>query len=109
MAPSAASARPLPVSVVSAQATTAKQPLPKRHALWVRIGRCEQPGRGYKGVRWNHPGPAYQGGLGFAASTWRAFKHSYMPANAGDASWRMQMQVANRLYARYGTTPWGCG
>lgn len=82
---------------------------PARHDLWVRIGRCEQPGRGYMGVYWSHPGPRYQGGLGFYSGTWAAFKEPWMPSNAGAASWRAQMQVANKLYARYGTSPWGCG
>ena len=96
-------------SVPLAQEAKTKQKRPAHHDLWVRIGRCEQPGRGYKGINWSHRGPAYQGGLGFAASTWAAFRLSFMARNAGDASWRHQMWVANRLYARYGTTPWGCG
>lgn len=87
----------------------AKRKLPMRHDLWVRIGRCEQPGAGYKGINWSHHGPTYQGGLGFYSGTWAAFKVKGMPANAGDATWRQQMWVANRLYARYGTSPWGCG
>jgi hypothetical protein len=103
-------ATPASAMPIKAQASAAKvkRPLPKRHAMWVRIGKCEQPGRGYKGVNWSHHGPAYQGGLGFAASTWQGFKDRSMPKNAGDASWRQQMQVANKLYARYGTSPWGC-
>jgi len=87
-----------------------KRKLPKRHALWLAIGRCEQPGRGYGGVNWKHRGPTYQGGLGFWYGTWASFKEPKMPSNAGDASWRHQMWVANKLYARYGgTSPWGCG
>jgi hypothetical protein len=87
-----------------------KRKNPARHALWVRIGRCEQPGRGYKGINWSHQGPTYQGGLGFWHGTWDAFKVKGMPDNAGDATWRQQMWVANRLYNRYGgTSPWGCG
>jgi len=85
-----------------------KKKRPANHALWVRLGRCEQPGRGYKGVNWSHRGPTYQGGLGFWYGTWQSFKLKGMPSNAGDATWRQQMQVANRLYARYGTSPWGC-
>lgn len=88
---------------------TKKKRLPARHDLWVRIGRCEQPGRGYKGVYWSHPGPRYQGGLGFYSGTWAAFREPHMPTNAGRATWRQQMWVANKLYARYGTSPWGCG
>lgn len=82
--------------------------LPRNHDLWVRLGRCEQPGRGYKGINWSHTGPTYQGGLGFWYGTWSSFKFRGMPSNAGYATWRQQMKVANRLYDRYGTSPWGC-
>jgi hypothetical protein len=82
--------------------------LPPRHDLWIRIGRCEQPGRGYRGINWSHTGPTYQGGLGFWYGTWSGFKYRGMPSNAGYATWRQQMKVANRLYRLYGTRPWGC-
>lgn len=82
--------------------------LPPRHNLWIRIARCEQPGSGYRGVYWAHPGPTYQGGLGFWYGTWDSFKYRGMPDNAGQATWRQQMKVANRLYRKYGTSPWGC-
>jgi hypothetical protein len=85
-----------------------KSILPRNHDLWVRIGRCEQPGSGYKGIRWSHTGPTYQGGLGFWYGTWSGYKYPNMPSNAGYASWRQQMKVANRLLAMYGTSPWGC-
>lgn len=84
---------------------------PANHDLWVKVGRCEQPGSGYQGVRWSHRGSGvdggYQGGLGFAASSWDAYKPKGYPANAGDATWRQQMVVANRLWARAGWG-WGC-
>lgn len=83
--------------------------LPANHDLWVTIGRCEQPGSGYMGVNWSHTGPTYQGGLGFWYGTWSGFKYPNMPSNAGYATWRQQMKVANRLYRMYGTSPWGCG
>lgn len=82
--------------------------LPANHDLWVTIGRCEQPGSGYRGVNWSHTGPTYQGGLGFWYGTWSSFKYPGMPSNAGYATWRQQMRVANRLLAAYGTSPWGC-
>jgi len=82
--------------------------LPPNHDLWVRIGRCEQPGAGYQGVNWSHTGPTFQGGLGFWYGTWSGFKYPGMPSNAGYATWRQQMRVANRLYGMYGTSPWGC-
>lgn len=80
-------------------------------SLWIRVGRCEQPGTGYMGVRWSHPGSGYdggyQGGLGFAASSWDAYRPSYYPANAGHATWQQQMVVASRLWDRAGWG-WGC-
>lgn len=82
--------------------------LPANHDLWIKIGVCEQPGSGYKGVNWSHTGPTYQGGLGFWYGTWSGFKYPGMPSNAGYATWRQQMKVANRLLAMYGTSPWGC-
>lgn len=102
-------AAPFSPDTVGTEIAKSKKKLPARHDLWIRIGRCEQPGRGYGGVYWSHPGPSYQGGLGFYHGTWDAFKVKGMPDNAGDATWRQQMWVANRLYARYGTSPWGCG
>lgn len=85
-----------------------KSILPANHDLWIRIGLCEQPGKGYRGIYWSHPGPTYQGGLGFWYGTWDSFKSPGMPANAGDATWRQQMKVANKLLRLYGTSPWGC-
>lgn len=82
--------------------------LPPNHDLWIAIGQCEQPGSGYMGVNWSHTGPTYQGGLGFWYGTWTGFKYPGMPSNAGYATWRQQMKVANRLLNLYGTSPWGC-
>ena len=110
--PTASIGQPMKTAVVKTPVKKKAKPkkrLPRNHDLWVRIGRCEQPGSGYKGIYWSHPGPRYQGGLGFYSGTWAAFKEPWMPSNAGAASWRAQMQVANKLYARYGTSPWGCG
>lgn len=98
-----------PINATAAKSKPAKKRLPARHDLWIRIGRCEQPGSGYKGIYWSHKGPRYQGGLGFYSGTWAAFKEPHMPSNAGYATWRQQMWVANKLYNRYGTSPWGCG
>jgi hypothetical protein len=82
--------------------------LPPNHDLWVRIGRCEQPGPGYMGVNWSHGGPTYQGGLGMWYGNWDALKPAGYPADAGQASWRQQMKVANILAGIYGFSAWGC-
>lgn len=84
------------------------KPLPANHDTWVRIGRCEQPGSGYAGINWSHPGPTYQGGLGIWYGNWSSLKPKGYPASAGQATWRQQMKVANRLAARYGFSAWGC-
>lgn len=94
------------LAIAAVPAIAAPKP-PANHDLWVKVGKCEQPGDGYKGVNWSHHGPAYQGGLGFAASSWDAYKPKGYPDNAGDATWRQQMIVANRLWARAGWG-WGC-
>jgi len=95
------------VLAIAAVPAIAAQKVPANHDLWVKVGKCEQPGDGYKGVNWSHRGPAFQGGLGFAASSWDAYKPKGYPDNAGDATWRQQMIVANRLWARAGWG-WGC-
>ena len=98
----------LAVAIIAVPAAAApRPPLPANHDLWLKVGRCEQPGNGYGGIRWNHPGPRHEGGLGFARSSWDAFKPRGYPDNAGDATWRQQMVTANRLYARVGWG-WGC-
>lgn len=84
------------------------RPMPKNYSLWIKIGRCEQPGPGYRGIYWSHPGPTYQGGLGFYHGTWDAYKPKGYPADAGQATWRQQMRVANRVAAAVGFTAWGC-
>lgn len=82
--------------------------MPNNWRLWIRIGRCEQPGRGAWGIRWTHPGPSYQGGLGFYHRTWDGWKPRGYPGDAGQASWRQQMIVANRVARSVGFSAWGC-
>ena len=87
-----------------------KKKKPANYNTWIRIGRCEQPGREWPGgIYWSHPGPTYGGGLGIYQGTWNAFKPKGYPSTPGRATWRQQMAVANRIYARYGTSAWGCG
>lgn len=83
---------------------------------WIAVGRCEQPGPGAFGVRWDHPGPTYQGGLGFYWGTWRWWASELRPGgvsvyerfpNAGLAPWRVQVWVAQHGWERYRGS-WGC-
>lgn len=99
------------VGAVGAPSALKQKALPKNHDIWVAVGRCEQPGRGYRGINWSHRGDGgdggYQGGLGFWHKSWDAFKPKGYPANAGDATWRQQMIVAQRLWDSVGWG-WGC-
>lgn len=79
-----------------------------RADYWLAMGRCEQPGNGYGGVRWDVHGPTYEGGLGFAWSTWNQYRLEEMPENGGDASVAEQMIVADRVYDDVGAGAWGC-
>jgi hypothetical protein len=87
--------------------------LPPNHDVWLRVGRCEQPGSGYGGVNWRVHGPTYEGGLGFYTTSWDAFRRKangrYISKhdNAGDAPWREQMRVAQNLWNSVGWG-WGC-
>lgn len=78
---------------------------------WLAIGRCEQPGNEWGGVRWSHPGPTYQGGLGFWYGTWDQYKQGTSAAgidNAGDATPMQQIEVARNVRAAHGYRAWGC-
>lgn len=74
----------------------------KRLKLWNRIAKCESGGR------WNintHNG--YYGGLQFSLGTWRSNGGRDFASHPHKASKGEQITVANRLYARSGTRPWG--
>ena len=81
---------------------------PDRAEYWRQIGACEQPGNGWGGVAWDHPGPTYQGGLGFWYGTWDSYKPDGYPADAGQASPEQQMIVADIVYDAVGARAWGC-
>lgn len=104
--------RRLLVAVLAAVALGAPvaqaRPMPANWQLWVKMGRCEQPGSGWRGVNWAHKGPTYQGGLGFYYRTWQGWKLPWYPSNAGYATWRQQMRVANRVARDVGFSAWSC-
>lgn len=90
--------------------SSAARPLsPAAIAFWDRVAHCEQPLGA--GARWSHPGPTYQGGLGFYFSTWDWWArelglHRRYP-DAGDAPRLVQIRVADygrRVHRGY----WGC-
>jgi resuscitation-promoting factor RpfB len=83
---------------------TKGKPLNLAHLkLWNKIARCESGGN------WHiNTGNGYYGGLQFALGTWRAFGGRDFASKPHKASKAEQITVANRLYAKRGTRPWGC-
>jgi hypothetical protein len=75
---------------------------PKTNVNWDGIARCETGGN------WSMRGASFSGGLGFYNGTWNAFGGREFAANAGLASREQQIVVAERVYARFGLSGWGC-
>jgi hypothetical protein len=75
---------------------------PKTGVNWDGIARCETGGN------WSMRGASFSGGLGFYNGTWVAFGGRQFAPNAGMASREQQIVVAERVYARYGLSGWGC-
>jgi hypothetical protein len=75
---------------------------PKTGVNWDGIARCETGGN------WSMHGASFSGGLGFYNGTWNAFGGRQFAANAGDASREEQIVVAERVYARFRLSGWGC-
>ncbi len=69
---------------------------------WDSIAACETGGN------WSMQGSRFSGGLGFANTTWSGFGGREFASNAGQASREQQIVVAERVYARYGLSGWGC-
>jgi hypothetical protein len=69
---------------------------------WDGIAECETGGN------WQMQGSTYSGGVGFANTTWSGFGGREFAPNAGMASREEQIVVAERVYARYGLSGWGC-
>jgi hypothetical protein len=75
---------------------------PKTGVNWDGIARCETGGN------WSMRGASFSGGLGFYNGTWSAFGGRQFAPNAGMATREQQIVVAERVYARYGLSGWGC-
>ena len=75
----------------------------KRLKMWNRIARCESGGRWHINTR-----NGYYGGLQFSLATWRSVRGRDFASYPHKASKAEQVTVANRLYAKRGTRPWGC-
>lgn len=80
---------------------------------WQRIGACETGyGKRPGDFHWNSgtsKSPGYQGFVGFAASTWDAYRPAGYPSEAYDATPREQLVVAEIVRAAVGYGAWGCG
>ena len=74
-----------------------------RAAMWDSIAQCESGGN------WSiNTGNGYYGGLQFLTSTWLSSGGGDFAPRADLASRAEQITVANRLYAKVGSSPWGC-
>ena len=74
-----------------------------RASMWDRIARCESGGN------WKiNTGNGYYGGLQFSMASWRSNGGRDFAARADQASRAEQITVANRYYAKAGTSPWTC-
>jgi len=79
------------------RAQRSSKPLVRRAMMWSRLQACEGS--------WRHLRP-YQGGLQHAPGTWRAYKESWMPTNAGRAAPWMQVHTAEKVLRRQGWRAW---
>jgi hypothetical protein len=75
---------------------------PKTGVDWDGIAQCETGGN------WSMRGSRYSGGLGFYNGTWTSFGGREFASNAGQASREQQIVIAERVYAAYGLSGWGC-
>jgi uncharacterized protein YabE (DUF348 family) len=74
-----------------------------RASMWDRIARCESGGN------WHiNTGNGYYGGLQFNLASWRSNGGRDFAARPDQASRAEQITVANRYYAKAGTSPWSC-
>ena len=75
--------------------------LQRRIAQWDELARCENHGD------WSIV-DRYGGGLGIFIGTWHAFGGDEFASNPGYATKAQQIIVAERIYARFGLSGWGC-
>jgi uncharacterized protein YabE (DUF348 family) len=84
--------------------TGAAAPAMMNEAMWDKIAQCESTGN------WSiNSGNGYYGGLQFDIQTWIGSGGGAYAPNASLATKAQQIDVANRVYAQRGLSPWGCG
>ena len=97
-APQAAPAAPVGAN------TGAAAPAMMNEAMWDKIAQCESTGN------WSiNSGNGYYGGLQFDIRTWIGAGGGAYAPNASLATKAQQIDIANRVYAQRGLSPWGCG
>lgn len=69
---------------------------------WDGIAQCETASN------WSMTGPTFSGGLGFYNGAWDDFGGREFARLAGQAKKDQQIIVAERIYARFGLSGWGC-
>ena len=84
--------------------TGAAAPAMMNEAMWDKIAQCESSGN------WSiNSGNGYYGGLQFDIRTWLGAGGGAYAPNASLATKAQQIDIANRVYAQRGLSPWGCG
>jgi uncharacterized protein YabE (DUF348 family) len=84
--------------------TGAAAPAMMNEAMWDKIAQCESTGN------WSiNNGNGYYGGLQFDIQTWIGAGGGAYAPNASLATKAQQIDIANRVYAERGLSPWGCG
>jgi len=79
-------------------------PAMMNETMWDKIAQCESTGN------WSiNSGNGYYGGLQFDIQTWIGAGGGAYAPNASQASKAQQIDIANRIYAERGLSPWGCG
>ncbi|MDQ0665189.1 uncharacterized protein YabE (DUF348 family) [Arthrobacter ulcerisalmonis] len=95
---------PAPAAAAGGANTGAAAPAMMNEAMWDKIAQCESTGN------WSiNSGNGYYGGLQFDIRTWIGAGGGAYAPNASLATKAQQIDIANRVYAQRGLSPWGCG
>jgi hypothetical protein len=66
--------------------------------MLVKIGQCEQPGKGWMGIAWKQNyNYSFAGGMGMTNQNWDDFKRKGQPDSMHHASIKEQLWAAHRL------------
>lgn len=77
---------------------------PANGSMWDKIAQCESGGN------WHiNSGNGYFGGVQFDTRTWLSAGGGQFAPRADLATKEQQIIIANRVYAKRGLQPWGCG